>query len=66
MSFIRRFCLSVLLVLTIAAVICCIFYLVAHYTLICVCVLVVGGLALLITLGSYDEEEIRKSHSEDE
>jgi hypothetical protein len=68
MGFLTRFCLSVLLVLTLAAIICGVFYVVTQYTLISVCVLVVGGLALLITLSSYEEEEIRKSYpdSEDE
>jgi hypothetical protein len=58
MSFITRFCSSVLLVLTLAAIICGVVYLFIQHTLISVCVLVVGGLALLITLSSYEEEEI--------
>lgn len=57
MSFPLRFLLSVLLVLFLAAVICGVFYLVTHYTLICVCALVVGILALLITLSSYEDKE---------
>jgi hypothetical protein len=65
MSFISRFCFNVILVLAICAGIVSIFYLISNYTLISVCVLVVGGLALLITLSSYDEEEIRNKHEKD-
>lgn len=57
MSFPLRFLLSVLLVLFLAAVICGIFYLFANYTMICVGALVVGVLALLITLSSYEDTE---------